>query len=254
MLYIYPYKSASQTAKRLARALGIRRIRLTNSTYANKQGDTIINWGAQRVPGWTNTTVLNPPPVINELSNKRSFFQAMNSYLLTPPWGVSRERAIQFIRDGHKVVARNLLNASGGRGIDILRTEQQVNDSNAPLFVKYIKKQEEYRAHIFNGEVIAINRKARVHDHPNPNWEVRNHENGFIYSREGFATPDAVAICIHNSVNALNEITNGRLTFGALDIIWNRHDNRAYLLEINTAPGLEGTLVDVYANAFRRYR
>ena len=254
MLYIYPYKMASQSAKRLARALNIPRIRTTNSRYTGRRGDTVINWGNQSIPVWPGATVLNPPSIINELSNKLSFFRAIDRYNLTPEWVDDRANALQWIADGHKVVARNLLNSSGGKGIDILRTVEQVDASRALLFVKYIKKQEEYRAHIFNGEVIAINRKARVHDHPNPNWEIRNHENGFIYSREGFATPDAVSICIHNSINALNEITNGQLTFGALDIIWNRNDNRAYLLEINTAPGLEGMLVDVYANAFRRYR
>lgn len=253
MLYIYPYKSTSGAAKRLARALGIRRIRTANSTYTGRRGDVVINWGSQTVPTWEGVAILNPPLIINTLSNKLSFFRAMDSYDLTPEWTGLRARAIQMIREGHKVVARNLLNSSGGRGIDILRTVEQAEVSRAPLFVKYIKKQEEYRAHIFNGEVIAINRKARVNDRPNPNWEIRNHENGFIYSREGFATPDVVSICIRNSINALDNITMDRLTFGALDIIWNRNDNRAYLLEINTAPGLEGTLVETYANAFRRY-
>ena len=41
------------------------------------------------------------------------------------------------------------------------------------------------------------------------------------------------------------------LDFGAVDVIYNGHSNRAYVLEINTAPGLTGTTLDNYAAALR---
>jgi D-alanine-D-alanine ligase-like ATP-grasp enzyme len=40
------------------------------------------------------------------------------------------------------------------------------------------------------------------------------------------------------------------LYFGAADVIWNDKEQRAYVLEVNTAPGLEGTTLENYANAF----
>lgn len=43
------------------------------------------------------------------------------------------------------------------------------------------------------------------------------------------------------------------LDFGAVDIIWNNHYQKAYVLEINTAPGLEGSSVDNYRKAFEGY-
>ena len=36
------------------------------------------------------------------------------------------------------------------------------------------------------------------------------------------------------------------LDFGAVDIIWNNLQEKAYVLEINTAPGLEGQSVETY--------
>ena len=37
------------------------------------------------------------------------------------------------------------------------------------------------------------------------------------------------------------------LDFGAVDIIFNERENKAYVLEINSAPGLEGSTIQDYA-------
>ena len=41
--------------------------------------------------------------------------------------------------------------------------------------------------------------------------------------------------------------------FGAVDVVWNQQNGQAYVLEINTAPGLAGQTITSYANAFRRF-
>ena len=41
-----------------------------------------------------------------------------------------------------------------------------------------------------------------------------------------------------------------QLDFGAVDVIWNEAQKRAYVLEVNTAPGIEGTTLMRYASAF----
>jgi D-alanine-D-alanine ligase-like ATP-grasp enzyme len=41
------------------------------------------------------------------------------------------------------------------------------------------------------------------------------------------------------------------LDFGAVDVIWNEKQQRAYVLEVNTAPGLEGQTVDDYARGIK---
>jgi len=40
------------------------------------------------------------------------------------------------------------------------------------------------------------------------------------------------------------------LDFGAVDIVYNENDNKAYVLEINTAPGLSGTTLEKYVEVF----
>jgi glutathione synthase/RimK-type ligase-like ATP-grasp enzyme len=39
------------------------------------------------------------------------------------------------------------------------------------------------------------------------------------------------------------------LDFGAVDIIWNEREDKCYVLEVNTAPGLQGSTLENYANA-----
>jgi D-alanine-D-alanine ligase-like ATP-grasp enzyme len=42
------------------------------------------------------------------------------------------------------------------------------------------------------------------------------------------------------------------LDFGAVDVIYNRAQDKAYVLEVNTAPGLEGSTLDNYVEAIQK--
>ena len=42
------------------------------------------------------------------------------------------------------------------------------------------------------------------------------------------------------------------LDFGAVDLIWNEHENKCYVLEVNSAPGIEGTTLQQYVTAFAK--
>lgn len=63
--------------------------------------------------------------------------------------------------------------------------------------------------------------------------------------REGINPPAQVT---EQSLNAIGVIG---LDFGAVDVIWNQQKQMAYVLEINTAPGLEGTTLENYIKAFK---
>jgi D-alanine-D-alanine ligase-like ATP-grasp enzyme len=121
----------------------------------------------------------------------------------------------------------------------------------APLYTQYVKKQEEYRVHVVNGNIIAIQRKVlrreKAESGDEINWKVRNLDNGFIYQREGINPPEEVRVC------ALEAVRLSELDFAASDIIYNQRERRAYCLELNSAPGIQGSTVEDYAEAFRRF-
>jgi D-alanine-D-alanine ligase-like ATP-grasp enzyme len=49
---------------------------------------------------------------------------------------------------------------------------------------------------------------------------------------------------------AFKAMASSALDFVAVDVVWNEHEKQAYVLEINTAPGLEGATVESYARKF----
>lgn len=253
-MLIYSHNPHSQGARALSEALGIRRIRHQGSRFTGRRSPTVINWGASNLPDWErNCTILNNSLAVAQASNKLTFFQLMEGHDLTPPFTTDPAVAQQWaLERSRSVVCRHLLNASSGRGVEIV-AHQRASEGlpGAPLYVEYIPKSEEYRVHIFQGEVIDVQRKARrraVND-DEVNWQIRNHHNGFIYAREGATDSPGAGECCDKAREAF-ALTG--LDFGAVDCIWNRRQKRGWVLEVNTAPGLEGTTVTNYANAFKR--
>lgn len=250
---ILPYNSASKSAKALAEALGGKRLRLEGSTFVPRDEDAIINWGSSNShPCLHGPLNIQIPKLINDwedvsnASNKLEFFELMRDTGLTPQFWTTKE---EIPDDCFPVVCRTVLSGHSGVGIVIAFNRDELVD--APLYVKYIKKQEEYRVHVGRqheeSKTIAVQRKARRLSVPDEeiDWQVRNLAGGFIYQREGFTVPSACEEVAHDCLRATG------LDFGAVDVIWNNSQQRAYVLEVNTAPGLEGSTVDDYANFFK---
>jgi D-alanine-D-alanine ligase-like ATP-grasp enzyme len=120
---------------------------------------------------------------------------------------------------------------------------------SAPLYVKYIPKKDEYRVHVVRGEIIDIQRKGlreELKGTEGVNFKVRNLANGFVFVRnDGRTVPECVLTVGRQAVQALE------LDFGAADVIYNAQQNRAYAIEVNSAPGLQGTTIVNYTNALR---
>lgn len=242
---IYPYNQGSKSARALAEALGGRVLKKQGSTWRARADDIVLNWGCVDMPiaPYARALVLNFPNRVRAASNKLLAFQAMKELEVPIPDFWTRKEEIP--DDAFPIVCRTMLAGHSGAGIVMAATRADL--VNAPLYVKYIKKQEEYRIHCGYRSIISVQRKARSRDVPDDrvNWQVRNHANGFVYVREGVVPPESVT---RAALDALEAVT---LDFGAVDVIWNNRERKAYVLEVNTAPGLEGQTVIDYANYFR---
>lgn len=246
---VYPYNQGSRSAKALANALGGRVLKRVGSKYKEqREGDLVINWGASDCP-FRGRGVANQPDAIEPASNKLKFFELMMDMgISTPAYATSIDAAAMMIRNGHVVMCRTKLQGHSGEGIVVAETEDELVD--APLYTKYVKKQDEYRIHVLRkpgGEtsIISIQRKAKRNGVEDVNFKIRNLANGFVFVRDGVAPP----ACVLDEAKKSLEATG--LAFGAVDVIYNKKQDKAYILEINTAPGLEGQTVEDYANAFR---
>lgn len=132
----------------------------------------------------------------------------------------------------------------GRRGRGVVRRLRRVVD--APLYTKYVKKADEYRVHVFGGEVLDVQQKRKRQEVPNDevDYQIRNLAGGWVFCRDNVDCPDSVRELAVSAVRALG------LDFGAVDIGFNRHDGIGYVFEVNTAPGVEGTTLDKYYAAF----
>jgi hypothetical protein len=54
-------------------------------------------------------------------------------------------------------------------------------------------------------------------------------------------------------LEALRAVLALNLDFGAVDVIYNQHRDRAYVLEVNTAPGIAEYTTNVYAEHLRYF-
>lgn len=238
---IYPHNPASEGARDLAIAMKAKRIKHEGSKFNG--GGVVINWGSSRMPTWRDTRIMNPPEKVAVASCKTTAFQAMRTARCVP-FTTNRDEAVAWQNDGATVVCRALTRASGAEGMTLC--EPGVDIPTVPLYTKYVPKMDEYRVHVFGGEVILVQRKALKEGVQNPNWKVRNLENGFIFQRNNLEPPADV---LTQALAAINDLG---LDFGAVDVIWNDRRQEAYVLEVNTAPGLGGSTVDDYANAFKK--
>lgn len=253
---IYPYRMDSHSARELQAAIieqgmPCKRVR-EDGNYRPRETDLIINWGNPRYPAWSwPCPFLNIPDNVHCASNKRTTALALEAAdIRQPRFTLNASEAMTWVSSGDRVFGRGLLNSSGGKGI----VEFSLRDTPAllpedfegiPLFTKYIPKIAEYRIHVFNGRVIDSQRKrksreALANEEVNP--RIRNHSNGWVFTREN-CTPDGAVLAL-----AVSAVSALGLDFGAVDIIVSRR-NIPYVLEVNTAPGLEGATINSYANA-----
>jgi len=191
--------------------------------------------------------MLNPPACIAVAKDKVNTFIALDAHdVSVPEWTLDSGVAQGWVNEGKIVLARTKVDGHSGDGIVILTKE--VDFVDAPLYTVYKKKRSEYRVHVFSGEVIDVTEKKREVDVERNQFEnfIRSHKNGWVFCREGITVSEDLKAIAIQAVNALS------LDFGAVDIIYNQHENKYYVLEINTAPALAGTTLDSYVNAITK--
>lgn len=211
------------------------------SRYKPREGDVVINWGNTREA--YRATLNGCPEALQTATNKLVFFEQFEGREWLPKFWTDSE---EIPDEEFPILARTVLTGHSGVGIAVCDSPDDLVP--APLYVKYVPKKDEYRVHFgkVGDEVatIAVQQKKRRLDCENPDWKVRNHANGFVYAREGVDPPAGVL------GSGLDCFLRSGLDFAACDVIWNEHRQQAYVLELNTAPGLEGRTLDDYVNYF----
>lgn len=250
-IWVYPYKQGSKSARDLARAIRARVIKKQNSRFRPTMRKVVINWGSSVLPDFMMGRskrvrwVLNQADAVACASNKLATFKALEGRVRTPRWTTNLVNALDWEKD---FCARQVLTGHSARGMVYCSREDE-DFPNAPLYTEYVKKKDEYRVHIVHGGIILVQKKMKRRDIPNEqiNYRIRNLEGGFIYATDPVNIGD---VPVDVQTQALAASTAIGMDFCAVDVIWNNHKQEAYVLEVNSAPGLTGNTLDFYAAAF----
>lgn len=238
-----PYRMGSRSAKALARGIGILR---TRGLKRFKRGTVLINWG--RSGGnfrGRYLRIINQPSSVALAVNKATALATMRSNgVSTVDFTSDRNKALEWLSEGENTVVygRRLVSSSEGRGIVILRRGDDV--PNLPLYTKGVYKAREYRVHVAFGRVIDFTQKKRRNG-VNSDGLIKNHGNGWVFCRGGVVLPDRV------KDEAIKAVSSLGLDFGAVDVAYRQTEDKAFILEVNTACGLEGTTLQSYINTFK---
>lgn len=246
---LFPWKMASGAGKALSEAVGIRRV-YPDKNYKPRSTDILINWGNSQKPTWwqrainQGTTIINHPDAVIKATNKLLAFKALQAAgVRIPEFTEDHSVAVGWLENECAIVVREILNGHSAAGLTIVTDLEEAEGLvHAPLYTKYVKKKDEYRVHVFAGNIIDVTKKRlRNGLGGQPDYKVRNFQGGWIYAREGIDPPPDVLIQAQQAVLALG------LDFGAVDIGWNEHRQQALVYEVNSAPGLVGTTLYRYA-------
>lgn len=245
--YLYCGRS-SEGGAALIKGLGGKRIKNVGSKYRHRRGDVVINWGSTHTP--FQIPYVNDPHGVSVAVSKIKTFEVLKANQIPcPDVTLDLATAVDWNKNS-RVLGRDLDNGSQGRGITVYDKATLDLTKKHKFFVKYYKKEREFRFHVLAGQIIFAQekmKKADFNDNKNNNKYVRSHNRGWVlafnhlqekpYPVEGLAE-------VIGSVAALG------LDFGAVDCGWNK-DKGYCVFEVNTAPGIENSTLAAYIDAFK---
>jgi len=240
-LVVWPFAMKSIGSRLLAEKLDVWRV-YPDRKYRYKPGDVVVNWGNSGYPKWyvPGMKILNHPDKVKNAIDKVLCFKILaEAGVPIPQIALGNLPGVA----GDDVwLARTLTRANEGKGIVLIRKGDEI--PKAKLYTKHLRHKDEYRVHVFNGKAVDFQQKRRrrgVDVHP----LIRSWDNGWVFCRDDVHAPDCVTSSAERAVQALG------LDFGAVDVAYRAKEDKAYVLEVNTAPGLEGYTIEAYAREVR---
>lgn len=256
-IFIWPYSIHSKSSKLLAESMDVNRIRRTGSSVVDKKDRLIINWGDSTRCPYTEAKVLNKPEAVEKAVNKQLFFRFVanhnsgkstkdSDWVWTPPYSLEWSIAEGWIERGYKICSRSVLDGNSGSGL-VISDKKEDHPQDAGLYTRYINKLAEYRVHVIDDLVVEVQKKVWPSHKSSVgvDFTQRNHNDGFVFQSAKFheVKPDII-----RQAKAVIKVIG--LDFGGVDVIEDAH-GQVWVLEVNTAPGIEGRDLEVYGRSFR---
>lgn len=251
-MFVSPWKSS--TPKALARHIGARLFRL-DELVTKEKPEVLINWGCSDLRNQYARQVLNSPGLVKYAANKMMAFDSMKSHNIpTVEFTRIRDTALEW-NEKHSVICHTDPNGHSGSGLRRIEKGQGAMHAMpyCPLFTKYfpktremrvlcVKNGEDYNTMFLEKKKINPERYEEFGLDGKPDWFIRTHGNGWIYSREAEELTSAV-----NTAKQVMKVMG--LHYGAVDVMAKPDSHGGFEIrvgEINTAPGLQNKSLDFF--------
>jgi len=204
-----------------------------------------LSWGYHNPKQhWGPVQWINRPDAVEGSRNKVGTFNFLQKAGVSHvPYTTTKEVAQGWLKNGKTVFARTATGQAGS-GIKVVEPGQDLPE--APLYTQYVKKKKEFRVHVFNDKAIFVQEKRKKRG-AEADLLVRSHKRGWVFCIKDIIEPNGLRELGVAAVRA------GGLDFGGVDIIYNEHYNKLYVLEINSAPGIEASSLNAYVEEILNY-
>jgi hypothetical protein len=216
----------------------ITNLHLFVTTNPDKLDSVLIRYGNSY--GEFKECIYNTPEFIRLLSDKNCFSKVLlQNGFYCPEFSRDKTKISEF-----PVMLRSSLTWSKGRGINVVKTKEDVDIfwTNSHHWTKYIPMQYEIRCHILGGGLAKVFKKVWRKEEPEAEFPIRIND-----------TYDFVLQNIGGKYNRLYEVVGeltkllGENNFYSLDIGWDNSKKDYFILEGNSAPGLNSLTANMYA-------
>lgn len=197
----------------------------------------------------TNKKQLKYGDLVDKLAQYKWFQQQGLSAL---EFTTNQQDAINWVKSGHCVFGRKLLNASCGDGIIVFDGVADAKVTPCPVYTKYKKKKREFRVHVFKDKVVTIVEKRRKTDWKGDknDTKIRNLANGYVFCQDTPLTPELRAR-IEALAIASSKVCSS--DFKGVDLGYNEKNDDLFCIEVNSQPGIEGSNVGKYVEVIKNY-
>lgn len=227
-------QSLKRIAEELTTRLGYKVLRTTQSNPSALQ----FRWGAA--------------------SNKLGQYEWFKSHGLSSlEFTTEQAQAGAWFNAGMAVVGRKLLESYEGKGIVMFDPEKGSPTKEDVLackvFTKFIPKNREFRVHMFKGEPVIILEKKKKTEWEGPTSKyIFNTEHGYVFCQHDLELSPTLTGAIHFLAKKASGVNNS--DFQGVDIGYDEaHTGKLFVIEVNSAPGIEGSNVGRYCDAIQKH-
>lgn len=270
----------------------VKELNASGGTKKPARKKLIIGWGAKTKEPISlgSTPVMNHPDKIRLNRNKLKSLKTMKEKKVAVANFVEASKVNAAIQAGTinlPVVGRKKFH-QGGKGFWTCLTKTHVKnaiDEGAEYFQNFIDVESEYRLHVFKGNLIyavkkvkrsnmeqafksqqsekiksiadkkkkkldpdtmdfVLGRMAKQNTHAN--MIIKSNDKGWKFSR--IKNENVKKDLLKQAAKAIESLG---LDFGAVDCCMDS-DGKAWIIEVNTGPGLEGSSLEAYVEAFKK--